>query len=69
MEGTLLRLLDGRYAINGEIPLENGDAIEIFMGESWFLTRIEQYKNEYFAVGLEGLYLFGLRARIPEGHI
>lgn len=50
---------------NGEYEFHCGYGVELFLCGKWLSTRIEADVNgEYYAVGLRGLKLEGLTARV-----
>lgn len=67
-KGVLYKNSDGRYAISENIWFTSGDSIEIYFGGSWLLTRIEHNAKGYYAVGLPGISLDKMKARLPMMH-
>lgn len=56
----------GRYSLDEWTELTSGSPVEIKICGSWVKTHIEHDGTDYYAVGLRGLKLDGLEARIPE---
>lgn len=54
------------YGCNGEYEFHCGYGVELFVCNKWLSTRIEadMLSGEYYAVGLRGLKLEGLTARV-----
>jgi len=67
-EGRLYLNFEKRYALDDLTYFTCGSPIEIFFNGSWFRTRIEHDSKQYYAVGLKGICLVGLLARVPENH-
>ena len=65
-EGKLHKNERGRYELDEETQFVCGSVIELKVCETWVKTRIEHDGTDYYAVGLRGLKLDGLEARIPE---
>ena len=55
-----------RFALDEWSELTSGSPVEIKICGSWVKTHIEHDGTDYYAVGLRGLKLDGLEARIPE---
>ena len=62
----LLPLQGKRFALDEWTELTSGSPVEIKICGSWVKTHIEHDGTDYYAVGLRGLKLDGLEARIPE---
>lgn len=67
-EGRLYVNYEGRYALDDLTYFTCGSSIEIFFNGSWLNTTIEHDSKQYYAVGLKGISLAGLLARVPEDH-
>lgn len=62
-EGTIFKNQEGRFAIDNYTYFTCGSVLEIKINGTWIKTRIEADNGEYYAVGLKGLNLIGLKAR------
>ena len=65
-EGKLYKNSYGKYEINEYDPFGCGRVIELELCGTWVRTRIEHDGDDYYAVGLKGLKLDGLKARTVE---
>ncbi len=69
LKGKLYLNDNDRLAIEGcngyEYEFHCGYCVELFLCNKWFTTRIEaDYNGNYYAVGLYGLKLEGVMARV-----
>ena len=65
-EGKLYKNSCGRYEIDDWTEFTCGDVLELELCGTWVRTRIEHDGVDYYAVGLKGLKLDGLKARTVE---
>ena len=63
IEGELRINADGRFVVKN-YELHCGACVQLKLCGKWVRTSIEAYNGEYYAVGLRGLNLEGLTARI-----
>lgn len=67
VEGILYVNSDGRYAIDEYHVLRCGSSVQLYVCGKWLKTSIEADSNgRYYAVGLKGLPLAGVTARVRK---
>ena len=66
MEGKLYKNEYGKFELDECNWFSCGCHIELCLCGTRVLTRIEHDGNDYYAVGLKGLKLEGLTARVPK---
>ena len=64
--GVLMKVVTGRWAIDGRLEITSGEVIEVKVVDNWTTTRIEHNGVEYYAV-VPGIKLYeGMPARMRD---